>query len=473
MKSVHVMLLAVGCLPSAMIWANDYLKLEDFSGFQGVLNDRDRFIIAVASNEKGPDGVFRHRVFPDSVGRLVPMETVPLLLEAPLKQNADLGFQEMLVTDMNGDRVPDLVVSRELGRLVWYEGDFDDGFYQLDSYTHILGRGEVSKVTQLAAGDLDGDGDQDVLFNLLGELEWLEQPAHASDDGPSWARHATAIEHQRNDDAVVSDLDGDGLADIVTIQMEGNRASLSWWRNQGKEAGFQKEELATITSQVYRQPMTMTVADMDADGHRDVVFLDGNGVLNWLKNPVVAEETWERRRIFVHGRPTSHLITADLDADGDVDVLPSESGYWYANQGVGEPWKQQYLPISKDDPDEMTMMAEDWNGDGFMDLAMVYGDDHIEIEVIAGPLTADSPTFVRPLELPQPEFEQRVLGNEDYLNLSWQAQADVIDIVEMSEDLKTWEIWSTKNPGNSDRSSLTFAKAVPEGAYFRIRRVRE
>ena len=123
------------------------------------------------------------------------------------------------VADIDGDGWPDVVVGFEAisvpGHLRWFRnpGSADSGWV----------RHEIDRVVgpmSLDLGDLDGDGDMDV---VVGEHN-LKDPASARlliyeniRAGEDWKQHVVYTGDEHHDGAQLLDADGDGDLDIVSI----------------------------------------------------------------------------------------------------------------------------------------------------------------------------------------------------------------------------------------------------------------
>ncbi len=190
----------------------------------------------------------------------------------------------------------------------------------------------------VASGDLDGDGDEDLMTALpltsfpgTGKVRWYENMG----DGETWTEHEVDDDFYGGDAITAADLDGDEDLDIVASAFydrdpNGRNGRYVWYEN--------------------------------ADG----------GAGTWLKHPI-AGNLWG----------TQMVATSDIDGDGDLDVYGSstltyigntnDDVYWFENvDGEGGSWIQH--AIDEDFPDAIEAVATDVDGDGYLDIVCVaYG----------------------------------------------------------------------------------------------------
>ncbi len=171
----------------------------------------------------------------------------------------------------------------------------------------------------LAVGDLDGDGDQDlVLANLAdantllwneGDLRFRAEPL-----GEGGVRGLTIV-----------DVEGDGLLDIVGTRQFDKPV---WWRNAG--AGhFEETTLPGVHNWFYAH----TWADLDGDGDLDLVAASYDteiqkreGLIFQYRGGGVGVFVYERRGAIYHAYRLSDQADAlaialpDLNGDGRRDI---------------------------------------------------------------------------------------------------------------------------------------------------------
>ncbi len=153
----------------------------------------------------------------------------------------------------------------------------------------------------------------------------------------------------------VADLDGDGLQDLVF----GGKAA-GWRRNLGGWKFGPLKRFPVPSSKSFEVPAArdVAVADFDSDGSLDVAVEGGGVVMHAAaENPEVRTHAMA----LVPGR----LLAADLDADGDIDLVSGRT--ILLNDGKGN-----FTPS----PGPVDLPAEPWtplflrdvDDDGFPDL---------------------------------------------------------------------------------------------------------
>src|SRR5262249_35178503 len=132
------------------------------------------------------------------------------------------------------------------------------------------------------------------------------------------------------------------------------------------------------------EPRTIRIGDFNNDGKPDLLgsALVANLVL-WYENPGDPRtKPWTRHVIDAKSGRPGHGMPADIDGDGDLDVImalgmdanPNDTGTreiaWYENigrDGKGTEWKKHVIVGNFDNAFEA--IAVDLSGDGRLDVA--------------------------------------------------------------------------------------------------------
>jgi hypothetical protein len=129
-------------------------------------------------------------------------------LEHPITSSAD-GVQSVFAADVDGDGDLDaLSAAQYANEIAWYENESGDGSVWS---VHVID-GAAEGARKVLATDIDGNGAIDVLAwpALGGEVVWY---SNQEGDGSAWARHMIA-----EDEGIpcAGDVDGDGDLDVLS-----------------------------------------------------------------------------------------------------------------------------------------------------------------------------------------------------------------------------------------------------------------
>jgi hypothetical protein len=198
--------------------------------------------------------------------------------------------------------------------------------------------------------------------------------AHAQLFGPQQIISTSAYGAQS---VASADLDGDGDLDVLSAAFSSNwNDQIAWYANNGSGGFGQGQTISVLVPAV----QCVTTADLDGDGDLDVLSAStGDDKIAWYANDGSGVFGPQEIISTQLAGPTS-IATGDLEGDGDLDVLcasvPDDNLVWYANDGSGSFGPQQFISTLTDQP--RYVASADLDGDGDLDvLSASYGDDKI------------------------------------------------------------------------------------------------
>ena len=264
----------------------------------------------------------------------------------------DVWMEETIFRDIDGDGRPEIVMAVPGGTIVSARPDpaAPTRPWTITPLTEP-GPWGANNSHGIGAGDVNGDRRLDI----VAAWGWFEQPA--ADSKALWTYHPVALGRWGKSqgaaggaEMAVYDVNGDGLNDIVT-SLEAHGFGLAWFEQQKSAAGkisfvrhmimdnFQTKNAGDV---IFTEPHGSAAADIDGDGLQDFVvgkrhfshlnsYSDpdphGPAVLYWYKlvrNPKApggAEFVPE----LIHNRSGvgSHIVAADINKDGNADIVTS------------------------------------------------------------------------------------------------------------------------------------------------------
>jgi hypothetical protein len=240
--------------------------------------------------------------------------------------------------DVTGDSLPDLVFANIFGRNRLFENDGSGSFTDV-SETHLP---EDSDDTyEVCCADVNGDGANDIIFLNLDPESGLQNRLLIN-DGTGTFRDSTSVllpeVSNASFDGETSDVDGDQLLDIVVadkwifppLDWTGSLSDSGWNRVQINESevrpGLFTDETEIRMPALFEWTNGMDIGDVDGENGPDLLFANadfGAGARNRLHlnngggffSDVT--ETWLPPLV----NPSADIVAADLDGDGDLDVL--------------------------------------------------------------------------------------------------------------------------------------------------------
>ena len=272
-----------------------------------------------------------------------------------------LGTRSAIAADLDGDGDVDVLsASVSDDKIAWYENTDGQGSFgppQLITTT-------ADFAATVDAADVDGDGDLDVLSSSQSDdtIAWYENTDGQGSFGPEQVITAAA-DGARS--VVAADVDGDGDLDVLAAS--GNDDTIAWFANTNGQGGFGPEQVITATAD---GAITVFAADLDGDGDVDVLTASTtDGQIRWYENTNGLGSFALGQLIWTGGVATT--IAADVDGDGDLDVLSAFAGgdtiAWYENtDGQGSFGPRQVITATADFA--AFVFAADLDGDGDLDV---------------------------------------------------------------------------------------------------------
>ena len=294
--------------------------------------------------------------------------------------NAD-GAWSVYAADVDGDADIDvLAASFNDNKIAWHEnlsapapavlGDGCGALAPTFSASSVISTDPTGDVE---AADLDKDGDLDVLMVSGAGIVW-----HENTDGlGTFGAQQIIPSSAGTEDVYAADVDGDGDLDVLSAIKADDK--IAWHENIDGLGTFGAQQVITAgangATRVY-------AADIDADGDVDVLSASiFDNKIAWYENTDGLGNFGAQQVISTNANGAYSVYAADVDGDGDIDVLSAsffdDKIAWYENtDGLGTFGAQQIISTNSDGA--FSVYAADVDGDGDVDvLSASRNDDKI------------------------------------------------------------------------------------------------
>jgi hypothetical protein len=322
------------------------------------------------------------------------------------------GAQAVYAADLDGDGYIDVLsASINDNKIAWYKND-GSGNFNVQSTISASAMG----VTSVYTADLDGDGDMDVLSasGQDNKVAWYENNGSGGFGSPIIISASADLAYSVH----AADLDGDGDVDVLSAAYRDKK--IAWYENRTPFSGNATVTYTTgsgvpktVTVPVAAGSAVLTLTAPKAglvtllkisNGGSCATSTGKTGSLRHLPRPDLKSLTlapitpvcagsdatlslsgFVQNQNFQTRTPIStsangawSVYAADLDGDGDLDVLSASFNddkiAWYKNDGNGGFTEQTAISTSADIA--YSVYAADLDGDGDLDVLSASANDN-------------------------------------------------------------------------------------------------
>ncbi len=230
--------------------------------------------------------------------------------------------------DLDGDGKADLVVANYQSNTVSvYRNTATNGSITTGSFATKVDFATGINPAFAAIGDVDGDGKLDLVVANEGSdsISVLRNTATSgSITTGSFAAKVNFMAGTKPYSVAISDLDGDGKADLAVGNYMSN--TISVFRNTATSGSITTGSFAgKVDFAVSNEPSSVAINDLDGDGKPDLAVANyGSATVSILRNTAttgsITTGSFAAKQDFSTGTNPYSIAIGDLDGDGKADI---------------------------------------------------------------------------------------------------------------------------------------------------------
>lgn len=288
----------------------------------------------------------------------------PSWTKTTIASGVDFGTT-IQVGDIDNDGDLDVIAPDSLARdnVLWFENPSPQRYPPTAAWhKHVIGTfvGAGSPHPHdVAVGDIDGDGRLDVVTRRGRTTVWLQREAHL------WTKVDLPSAIPGHEGTALGDLDSDGDLDVVLngywMEAPEDKADGAAWRKH-------------LIAPDWPADARVEIADLDKNGRLDVILSRAEGEgwrLSWFGTADPKKGPWTEHVIDAAVDYVHSLQAADMDQDGNLDVFFAEMAQskekrvgFFRNNGHALRWTLQVV----DTIGTHNARVRDIDGDGDIDI---------------------------------------------------------------------------------------------------------
>lgn len=271
-------------------------------------------------------------------------------------------YSSVIAANLDGDTDIDVLFASADDRLVaWYENDGTE----ISTTAHVISVDEIAP-SFIHVADVDNDGDLDILSTSASDntLVLFENSGGIS---IAFTMHVIAESVAEASSVFAADLDGDGRKDVI-VSSAGDD-TIAWYKNENSTGISSTANIITTNAD---GAACLYAFDADSDGDFDILTassIDDTITLHRGNGDGTFSITAEIISTSAIG--AASVYAADIDADGHMDVIAASAGddtvAWYRNDGSGTINTTRNIITSIADGASI-VIAIDLNGDDLKDV---------------------------------------------------------------------------------------------------------
>ncbi len=338
--------LLIGTLNEGFVYYNNdggiwVLQSDADNPFAGIGTDDDSEIsdvVATFGDSDGDDNL--DMLYGTVLGNIGHYERINGAWEAVTDSpfaDIDVGlYSSPALGDIDGDGDDDLLIGNDFGEIAYYQNNGDGTWSVQSDENNPFATFNSGAPIRLNFGNIDNDntldliiGSEDGTFTFFynqGDGVWTQSNSETDNI------FADIADVGENSAPILEDLDGDGDADLLIGARDG---TVHYYENRGNDGWVLHDLFNDIN---FGEASVPFIYDIDGDKDMDFLIGTADGYIRYYANEpdgIVEKTGSDNPFASINLGENSIPRLADIDGDGDADLIGGESSgtlYYYENE---------------------------------------------------------------------------------------------------------------------------------------------
>jgi gliding motility-associated-like protein len=247
----------------------------------------------------------------------------------------DSNPRHIIISDLDGDGIVDVATGNFSNTISILRNTSTIGNISFDTKIDLPST-EFGNIRTIAVGDFDGDGKRDLATANASDPNLSIYRNNSSPGIINFEPHIDLITGSSPSSVIISDFNGDGMADLAAVNTSSSSASISIFKNNSSVGSIDFANQVELPIESGSISNSIDAADIDGDGRTDFIssrsFPAPFSFSVFRNNPVIPPLSLDTSLPSANATSADRNASIELDFDADVDLLSVNSNSTNANE---------------------------------------------------------------------------------------------------------------------------------------------